>query len=93
MDNIIKPCTKNKGGRTLFYIFEIASVAFFAIMFIAGIVVGALSSSFLGFFQYFMVGTVLLFAMYGLGRIIDLLYTKNECNCDDNCDCGCKDKD
>ena len=92
MESIIKPTTQNKTGRLTFYIFEIAGAAFFGILFIAAIVVAALTRSFMTWLEYFMAGIIICLVLYGLGRLIDLSYTKVEaltceCDCGDDCDC------
>ena len=93
-NNILKPDTQNKSGKTLFYIFEIAALVMFIIFFIVAIVAAALASSFLTFVQFFSMGIFFLFVFYGIGKVLDLMYAKNEkgCDCGSECDCH-KDKE
>ena len=81
-NNIFAPCTQNKKGRILFYIFEIAAAAFFAIYFIMAIVDAARYSSFQLFLNGFLTGTFYLFVLYGMGKVIDLLSCKHDCKAD-----------
>ena len=91
-NNLITPNTQNKAGRLTFYIFEIAGAAIFGILFIAAIVMAALTRSFMTWLEYFMAGTIICLVLYGIGRLIDLSYVKAEvltcdCECGDDCDC------
>lgn len=94
MENLIKPVSENKTGRLTFYIFEIASAALAFLILIAAIVIAALTSSFMNFFEYFLIDIVVFLFVYGLGRLIDLSFAKldKKCNCDENCDCKKEDK-
>ena len=81
-NNIFAPCTQNKKGKILFYIFEIAAVVFFATYFIMAIVAAALGGGFFGFVQGFLEATFYLFILYGMGKVIDLLSCKHDCKAD-----------
>ena len=78
-NNIFAPCTQNKKGKILFYTFEIAALAFFAIYFIMAIVDAARYSSFQLFLNGFLTGIFYLFVLYGMGKVIDLLSCKHDC--------------
>lgn len=82
--NIFKPMSKNKAGRTLFYIFEIAALCIGAILFIAAIASAIASSSFIAFITGLMNSAVFTLILYGIGRIVDLLYSMNEVGEDQN---------
>ena len=74
--NILK--ANSQAGKTTFYMFEIAALAVGALFFVIGIVVAALGMGFWAFLEDFALGAFLMFALYGLGRVIDLLYYKSE---------------
>ena len=78
MENIFKPTTENKCGRVLFYIFEIAALAIGVLYFIMGLVDAIQFSSFAAFISGLLSGVLYMLLLYGIGRIIDLLYTKNQ---------------
>ena len=78
MENIFKPTTENKSGRVLFYIFEIAALAIGVLYFIMGLVYAIQLSSFAAFVSELLAGVLYMLLLYGIGRIIDLLYTKNQ---------------
>ena len=77
--NFLKATSKSVAGKTLFYIFEFTALAFFVIEFILAIILGANAgfSSFLSATMNAIVYTLIIFA---LGKIIDLLYLKNDSN-------------
>ena len=77
-NNILKPTCENKGGRVLFYLFEIAALVVGALYFLFGLVDAIQYSSFGAFASGLLTGVVYLLLLYGVGRIIDLLYHKNE---------------
>lgn len=77
--NFLKPSCKNLAGKTLFYIFEIASLVIFVIQFILAIIVGA-HFGFLNFVEAFCSGIINLLLIFGLGKIIDLLYVGKDSN-------------
>ena len=77
-NNILKPTCENKAGRALFYVFEIVALAVAALYVLEGLVwvfQGAAFSLFLG---NLVQGAIYMLLLYGIGRIIDLLYHKNE---------------
>lgn len=73
--NFLKASSKNHVGKTLFYIFEIASLAIFVIEFIMAIIVGA-QTSFGNFVVAFVSGAIHMLIIFALGKIIDLLACK-----------------
>ena len=77
-NNIIKPTCENKAGRILFYIFEIAALAVCALYFLIGLIDAIQLSTFMLFVNGLMQGAIYMLLLYGIGRIIDLLYHKNE---------------
>ena len=82
--NIFKPASKNKAGRTLFYIFEIAAVCVGFILFITAIVSAVTASSFLVFMSGLLDVVIYTLVLYGIGRVVDLLYCMNEVGEDQN---------
>ena len=94
-DNIIMPKTKDKTGRLTFFIFEIAAVSLAFFIFIAAIVMAALTRTFMAFFEYFMIAIGVCLFIYALGRLIDLSYVKAEskCDCGPDCDCNKEEKE
>ena len=77
-NNILKPTCENKAGRILFYIFEIAALAVCALYFLIGLIDAIQWGSFMTFLNGLVQGAIYLLLLYALGRIIDLLYRKNE---------------
>lgn len=77
---MLTPQSQNKTARATFYAFEIAALAVAAIYLVLGIISAAQGGGFLWFVQYLLEATVYLFVLYGLGRVVDLLYCKAECH-------------
>lgn len=81
-NNIFAPCTRNKKGKVLFYVFEIAAAALCLIYFIFGIVRAARWSDFGTFVDCFATGLFNTLVLFGFGKIIDLLSCKHDCKTD-----------
>lgn len=73
-----KPTTTNKAGRVLFYIFEIFAACVLLLGFILSIVASVLQKSFMSFVADFMQVVYQTLIIFGLGRIVDLLYTNKK---------------
>ncbi len=77
-NNLFTPVCKNNVGKTLFYIFEISALVIGVILFILAIVTAAQAHSFGVFVSGFVTAVINLLVIYGIGKIIDLLYLKVE---------------
>lgn len=73
--NFLKASSKNRIGKTLFYIFEFSALAIFAIQFILSIIAGA-RAGFGIFIESFVSAFVYTLIIFALGKIIDLLSCK-----------------
>ncbi len=76
--NILKADSKNGVGRILFYIFEICALIVGIIMFIMAIYNACKTESFMVFLNAFASVIFTVLALYGIGKIIDLLCYRNE---------------
>lgn len=74
--NFLKASSKNRIGKTLFYIFEFSALAIFTIQFIIAIIAGATSGSFGIFVESFVSAFIYTLIIFALGKIIDLLACK-----------------
>ena len=77
---MFKAQSQNRAGKATFYMFEIAALAVVAIFFILAIVNIAQGAGFAWFLQYLVEGAFYGFILFGLGRVVDLLYCKAECH-------------
>lgn len=76
--NILKADSQNGVGKTLFYIFEICALIVGIIMFIIAIYNACKTESFMVFLNSFVSVIFNVLALYGIGKIIDLLCYKKE---------------
>ena len=74
---IFKAQSTNKTTGLLFYIFEICAAAYFFVAFILCIVGAAQAGSFGLFVEAFLTTIFNTLVLFGLGKIIDLLGTRN----------------
>ena len=74
MDNILKPACQSKAGKVLFYIFEIAALVVAAIYILLGLINAIEWSNFMTFVNGLVEGAIQMLVLYGIGRVIDLLY-------------------
>lgn len=77
-NNILKPTCQRKAGRVLFYVFEIVALVVGALYFVLAIVNAAQWGTFMTFVDGLVTAAIWLFLLYGVGRIIDLLYKQAE---------------
>ena len=77
-NNILKPTCESKAGRVLFYVFEIAALVVACVYFLMGLVDAIQVGAFSLFVNGLVSAVIWLLVLYGLGKIIDLLYKKNE---------------
>ena len=77
--NFVKAYSKNTNGKVTFYIFEIAALVVLAVYFVLSIVVAAQGGGFFMFLEGLMQGIFYGFALYGIGRLIDLKLAKADC--------------
>ena len=71
--------TQNKTGKTLFYIFEICALVVGVLSLVMAIYYASVYESFVAFISYFIPVIVDSLVVFGLGKLIDLLYCKKEC--------------
>lgn len=79
IDNILKPVSTSKGGKTTFYIFEISALVIGAFFIILSIYNAAQSHSLITFIYEVIQGAIYTLIVYGIGRIIDILNAKGCC--------------
>ena len=77
--DFFKAETQNKSGKTLFYIFEICALVVGVLSLIMAIYYGAVYQSFIAFLSYLIPVIVDTLIVFGIGKVIDLLYCKKEC--------------
>lgn len=76
--NIILSACKSSAGKLLFYIFEIAALVIGVISLVIAIYSSATTASFLVFVSGLVSAVINTLVIYGIGKIIDLLYLKSE---------------
>ena len=77
-NNFLKASSKNKAGKILFYIFEIAAACIGFILFIMSIVNAATFENFSIFIDGFLNVVMSTLIIFGIGKVIDLLYCAND---------------
>lgn len=77
--NIFKAETQNKTGKTLFYIFEICALIVGFLSLVMAIYYAATYESFMAFVSYLIPAIVDTVVVFGIGKLVDLLYCKKEC--------------
>lgn len=76
---LFKAETQNKAGKTLFYIFEVCAVIVGILSLVMAIYYAAIYESFVAFISYFIPAIVDTLVVFGLGKLIDMLYCKKDC--------------
>ena len=77
--DFFKAETQNKTGKTLFYIFEICALVVGVLSLVMAIYYAAVYESFIAFISYLIPVIVDTLVVFGLGKLIDLLYCKKDC--------------
>ena len=77
-NNILKPTCESKAGRVLFYVFEIAAAVIAFLFILEGLVWVFQGAGFATLVSALEQATIYLLLLYGIGRVIDLLYKHNE---------------
>ena len=77
---MLKAQSQNKVARATFYTFEIAALVVAAVYFMLAVITLAQGGGFVWFLQGLVEAAIFMFILYGLGRVIDLLYCKAECH-------------
>lgn len=78
---MIKASSKNTVGKAIFYTFEICALVVGVFTLILGIYSGTELSSFFAFLQYFVSAITNTLLIYGLGKVIDLMYARKDGKC------------
>lgn len=77
-NNILKPTCNSSAGRVLFYVFEILALVVGVLYVLIGLVDAIQWGIFMTFVSGLVQAAVYMFILYGVGRIIDLLYKQAE---------------
>lgn len=78
---MLKANSENKIGKTIFYVFEGCALAVGVILLILGIYYSAQYQSFTTFLEYLANAVVNTLIVFGLGKVIDLMYAKKDGKC------------
>ncbi len=78
--NIFKPQTENSVGKAIFYIFEVCAIIVGLCSLILTIYYTVNYNSFMAFISYLTPTIVDTLVVFGIGKLIDLLYCKKSCN-------------